>query len=145
MKRYCILPLLFIVCSCNPVHKQTQADTVIDVANMIALPFDSLKITSLQYIPLETNENVLIASINKMLVHNDRIYVADYNGAKALFVFDFQGKLIFSINRFGRGPGEYIQFADFNVTESGDIHVWDNGQRKLIKYGPDGSFSVSSR
>jgi len=138
MKKYCIL-LIIILCACNPTQKQ-PTEIIIDINEIKTIPFDSLKIKNLEYIPLETNADVLISTINKMLVLDNRIYVADYYVAKTLFVFDFQGKLILKIDKLGKGPGEYINFIDFNVTESGDIYLWDVAQQKLIKYSKDGKF-----
>ena len=141
--KYSIGLLLFVACACNQIQKQTVCEIVIDVGKIITIPFDSLNIKYLQYIPLETNDDVLLSHhISKMLICNDRIYIADYHDSKSLFVFDFQGKLILKINRVGRGPGEYIHFFDFNVTESGDIYLWDTAQSKLIKFGQDGSFQT---
>ena len=139
MKKYFVLSI-FIVYACNQTQKQPIGEIVIDTEEIIAIPFDSLKIINFQYIPLETNADVLIASVEKMLVLDNRIYVADFFTAQSLFVFDFQGKLLFKINHVGKGPGEYIQFIDFNVTESGDIYLWDIAQQKLIKYSENGIF-----
>ena len=130
--------------ACNPTQKQAT-EIIIDINEIKTIPFDSLKIKNLEYIPLETNANVLISTINKMLVLDNRIYVADYYVGKSLFVFDFHGKLVFKIDRLGKGPGEFINFIDFNITESGDIILWDVAQQKLIKYSKDGIFVTEKR
>jgi len=145
IKKSSIGLLLLFLSACNPTQKQTEAEIVIDLHKAIHLPLDSLKIKSLHYIPLETNDNVLISHISKILVSDDRIYIADYHQSKTLFVFDLQGKFIFKINRIGRGPGEYINFFDFNISESGDIYLWDTAQSKLIIFEQDGSFQTEIR
>lgn len=132
--------LVITVYACNPSQKMTKDAIAIDYDRVKTIPLDSIKIKSVQYIPLETSDEALMSGVHKMLVRGNRIYVADYSGAGIIFVFDFQGKLVLKINRVGRGPGEYIQITDFDISESGDIYIWSSGQRKLFKYSQDGAF-----
>lgn len=63
-------------------------------------------IDSIKYIPLETNSNCNIADIQKIIFHENHLYVWDYNG---ILKFDSNGKFVCKIGNRGHGPGEYIQ------------------------------------
>jgi hypothetical protein len=83
-------------------------------------------------IPLETNENSLIAGIDKLEMHNNRIYIMD-NLAKAVYIYDMDGKYIDRIRAVGQGPGEYSNLSYMTVTDS-TIIVVDHFMDKQIEY-----------
>lgn len=139
------LIFLIVLTGCGDKKQQTSTEITIEMDKVIAIDCDSVTIKKLKYIPLEINSDVLIGQIDKMLVRNDRIFVADYHGSKSLFVFDMQGKFIFKINSFGRGPGEFLEFFDFNIAPSGEIYLWDVAQFKLIRYSSEGFFLSEKR
>jgi hypothetical protein len=63
-------------------------------------------IDSIKYIPLETNSNCYISDIQKIIFHENHLYIWDYNG---ILKFDSNGKFVCKIGNTGHGPGEYIQ------------------------------------
>jgi hypothetical protein len=76
--------------------------------------FDYFK--SVELIPLETNNDVLISLLRKMIYHQGRYYILDrYNMQHIVFVFDQQGKFIFKIDKRGQGPGEYPFLDDIHI------------------------------
>jgi hypothetical protein len=85
-----------------------------------------------QIIPLETNENCLISSIDKIEIQNNHIYIKD-DLAKSIYIFDMTGKYTGKINAIGHGPGEYIIPSYMTVTDTSIIIV-DNPGGKQIEY-----------
>jgi len=71
--------------------------------------FDYFK--HIELIPLETNENVLIGRLEKLIIHQNRFYIFDSHQLTVL-VFDESGKFIFKVGKRGRGPGEFGDLDD---------------------------------
>ncbi len=69
---------------------------------------------SIELIPLETTPDVLVASISKVIVHQERYYALDIRQS-IIYVFDQKGNFIFKIAKQGKGPGEYSFVQDINI------------------------------
>ncbi|MDR1154274.1 MAG: 6-bladed beta-propeller [Bacteroidales bacterium] len=110
------------------------------VVNMDSIRMVPLNLTNVRYCPLETNRNCLIGHIDKALVRNNRIYVADFNKAIALFVFDMDGRFLFKIARMGKGPGEYLSFRDFDIHDNGEIYMFDHFGKKFLVFDQTGAY-----
>jgi hypothetical protein len=104
-------------------------------------PVDLLKegfADSVRYVPLETNDDVLISSIEKIDVADGFIYIHD--ATKKIMKFDMSGKFVYAIDRVGLGPGEYSSIYDFCVRD-GKVEVLDLENRRLLSYrASDGKF-----
>ena len=92
---------------------------------------------SIEYIPLETTKNSLVAklSYNSVVFENNKFYIR-YD--QSIFVFDNTGKLIFKFNRLGRGPQEYDYLAEFCIDPEENIIV--RSIEKFILYDKSGNF-----
>jgi hypothetical protein len=89
---------------------------------------------------LETGDNFLIGRVTELQVFDGKIYILDEHVAKALFVFDLNGKFIRKIGNIGKGPGEYIRITDFTIdTENRFIYLLDRGNR-VHKYELNGRY-----
>ena len=98
-------------------------------------------IDSIEYIPLETRNDILIGEINRMALHNDRFYLLDKYTAKAIFIFDKTGKHINTISAFGRGPNEYISPKSISVDKfNNELILVDSNDYSLLYYDLDGNF-----
>lgn len=92
------------------------------------------------FIPLETKPDVLIGRISKMRIYGSKIYILDKSVEECLFVFDITGTFLFKINKTGKGPGEFIKFSGFCVTEKDEIVVSDFSGKKILFYNKEGIF-----
>lgn len=139
-----ILLLLFIFISCknkNDLNKENilSFDTKNwKVDNEISLS----NIKDIKLLPLGTSDSCLIGDVDKIVCTTKYYFIADNMFSKKIFVFDKDGKYLYSIGKYGRGPGEYIFFADFLVDEDKNlVYVLDRESRKLIIYDSnDGGF-----
>lgn len=124
--------LLFLLFSCNSTDKQiSDEDSLqidIDLFSDIAPPIKKMK-----YIPLETNKNCLINSLDKIIYKHHKFYVFDKKG-KAIYVFDDGGKLIHTIHQVGNGPGEYTEPLDIDVDSAGNLYVCNHTNKTLLKF-----------
>lgn len=102
------------------------------------IPFDSVTsewpaTTSIEYIPLETNDSSLIGKISKIIFCNDRFYIFDQVGKKVV-LFNRKGEFLKSIHKVGQGPGEYTDPYDMDVDDEGNVYLSDIVSQNIIVY-----------
>jgi len=115
---------------------------IIDVNTMRKSPLtvNPLKMKNLRYVTLETTDECLIGNADKVLISNNRIYVADFHKTMTLFIFDLNGKFISKIAKRGQGPGEYISFNDFDIYHNENVYIFDSHGRKILTYNSAGEY-----
>lgn len=113
-----LLIFLFSLISYNINGKQKVNRSVlnirvnnIDNAECISSTKDKY-FKSFRYIQLESDTNMLIGKIDKILYENDRIYIMDSRVTRSLFIFDKEGNFINKIDCHGQGPNEFIELTD---------------------------------
>lgn len=111
------------ICCTECTRTQQSGNTIyvdIDRPDKASL-FDYFR--SVELIPLETDANVLMKYVSKIVYYQDRYYTFDMSQA-IIFVFDRQGKYLFKINKRGKGPGEYDFVQDININPfSGNLEL----------------------
>jgi hypothetical protein len=80
----------------------------------------------------------LISNINKIQITDSLIYVLDER-QNTLHIFDKNGFFINKIDRFGEGPMEYLDIADFSVEDS-TVYILSRTSRKINVYIYKGEF-----
>ena len=99
----------------------------------------AVKAGRLDFIVLRQDEQeYMISGVDKIIYKNGRYYVLDWYNRKVV-CYDDMGVPVFSLNKKGRGPGEYIQITDFDVTEDNELLVLDGSMDRLFEYSTDGS------
>lgn len=100
-----------------------------------------INIESNDTIFLETTDEALIGRIDKIIVHNDQIFVLDIRVAKSIFIFNTSGEFQGKINNIGDGPGQFFLPFDmgFNV-ETNRIEIMDVRLRKILSFSTVGEF-----
>lgn len=91
--------------------------------------------SDVSYIPLETTDESLFYTIDKMLCRNDRFYILDIKQASVL-IFNQKGNYERKLSRKGKGPGEYLSLDDFFVEDS-LLYVLSSGNKKILVYDED--------
>ncbi|EIM73904.1 hypothetical protein A3SI_17087 [Nitritalea halalkaliphila LW7] len=91
--------------------------------------------------PLEVTDASLIGKIDKVIRHEERIFVLDCDIAQAAFCFNLEGKFLFKLGSSGKGPGEYRELRDIVLYPStNEIGVLQG--EKIIWYSTeDGAFT----
>ncbi len=143
-----IFILLFsgIIYSCSNNYNPTTSISI-DLTGNPQKQFNLSKIVkSIKYIPLETNADCIIGTVNQIVVCKDRYILTDVNNVNSVFCFDLNGRFITKIGNQGEGPGEYripdYVFYDFNEES---IYILDDRGRKIIKYSKNGTFISETR
>jgi hypothetical protein len=73
--------------------------------------------STVTFLPLETNNDFIMGSVNKILKVDDFYYILDLQ-TKSIFIYDETGKSVNKISRVGNGPNEYIRIEDFIVDKN---------------------------
>lgn len=100
--------------------------------------FASSFIESYAFVPLETNQDCLIASIDKVKKVKDKFYILDRTN-NAIFIFKETGEYFQTLFKVGNGPGEYLQLMDFDV-EDDNLYILDFARQAILKYNEDLSY-----
>ncbi len=126
---------LVLLSSCK--SDQQDGVVIIDADKKITKTLDDY-ISHIEIVPLESNEDALLQNYWKAVEHDNKYFVQD--GSKGLYVFNKQGKYLGKIGSPGKGPGEYIYIADFQINHfTGNIEILEPLGRIKV-YNPDGDF-----
>ncbi len=133
VKSLWVLILLFLV-SCSPENNENDL-RVIDVAGGVGRGriMNLSEIASdIQYIPLETAEEMLIGGNSNYNYYENGIFYIK-TGKGSFGIFDKTGKYIRTFNRLGRGPQEYESFNNPDIDcNTGNIVV--RTQNRVLEY-----------
>ena len=142
---FLFLIALFLI-SCNSgVDKRDSSlgYTVIDVGSDVSKGrvVDISEIASnITYIPLESNAESFIGRAPVVFFENERIYV---RSSGLLKVFDKSGNYLFTFDRRGRGPQEYINSHPKVEKGTGNFyadHSKGGGNYVIKSYSRDGNY-----
>ena len=146
---YFILIIIFSSCSANKQEGISESNSFkkFDITEIDSLyKLSNEKILEIKsYIVLETNEDCIIGSFDKLIVKNDKFYVMDRKRSHKIFVFSNSGQFISSISGEGGGPGEYSFLQDFDVDDQGNIHILDSRAPKVIVLDSHGQLLKENR
>jgi hypothetical protein len=109
----------------------------IDFKNIKSIDIDP---DNVKVIPLETTEQSLLYSINKIQFWKNKIIVFTHY---KLCVFDDNGKFLFNVSRKGEGPEEYSALSNFFIQDE-HINLFDSDTRRLLSFDENGKFISST-
>ncbi|WP_106831889.1 6-bladed beta-propeller [Parabacteroides pacaensis] len=119
--RILLVLIIGFICCCTARHKdksQVQEDSNniltihLDEKNNQVSFYDLFQNVSL--IQLETKEESLLNSIDKIIFHNDSIFIMDTKQG-TIFLFNSHGKYLNKLSHQGAGPKEYFDLTDFTL------------------------------
>ena len=124
-KKILLIAVCALVASCTHISEKPGVDRVL----MFSSNDRSLSgyVDSVSFLPLETERDYIFRNIDKMVFRNGKIYIGDYHSRKIL-VYNKDGKGVFTLDRTGRGPGEYLDMKSFTV-DGKYIYILDNQMR----------------
>ena len=100
-------------------------------------------LADITYIPIETNNHVLINNgINALSHFSDKyIIIVNYKSYDC-YIFDRNGKIINFFNHKGQGPNEYLNIIGITADEvKKEIYIVDHPQKhRILVYSFDGDF-----
>lgn len=109
MKKFSIIIIcIFCLASCRNTINEFAVDRTIECKESQIEPDIPKFVKDVTFLPLETNANTLLGSVDKVEFYDGTVYIADYSTRKVV-AYDMTGKLRFVLDRQGRGPGEYLE------------------------------------
>ena len=95
---------------------------------------------TVEYIPLQTNEEITVGEVGKLLIRNGRMYIWD-RLSESVFCFDTSGNYLYRVHAQGQGPGEYGRTSDFSLDmNNGHICIFSDVDRAIFEYDENGKF-----
>ena len=135
--------ILFGCQSGNRKPVQTGELTVIDISKNYPKKEILLQdIADIEYVPLETTDDVLLGQMSFLSYISDKyIVVFDFSGD--IFVFNRNGKIISHFNRTGQGGEEYTRIGGGIVIldeKNEEIFVGTNTTNRILVYSINGTY-----
>lgn len=112
--------IVFVCYSCDNKYNKLVSQDACDVVLSVDLDLENDKVSfydlfvSVSLIQLKTKENILLHRIDKIIFHNDSIFIMDKKQG-TIFLFDSKGKYLNKLSKQGEGPDEYFDLSDFTI------------------------------
>lgn len=132
-----VLIVLFTACSSSTKRQHNSIDLESAIETDISLNLSEI-VDSIKYIPLETNDSVLIGN-NAYVAYGDtdEIFI---RSNKLIYRFDTNGNFKNHIGRIGNGPGEFNLIHNISVNHNRKELYLYVGNNNIIIYDFDGTF-----
>jgi hypothetical protein len=129
MKKFLIIIIITLSLGCNNQNQDKPGS--IDLLSNAKDEITNLsKIASeVKYIPLKTSENSLISYIHDIKTDNARIYVFIL---EKILCFDKKGEFLFKLENKGRGPEEYTNIYDWDISPENNLLLLLSKKRLLM-------------
>lgn len=88
---------------------------------------------------LESSDSSIISLVRDCQIIDDKILIQDYK-QHVLFVYNHQGKLLYSIKNIGNGPGEYLDIRSFCLSFNKKEIIINDGYKLLFYNLIDGKY-----
>jgi len=136
-KKYLIFIIIFFS-GCKTTDKRNINIETISVSTdkNVSLNYDCYVSESI-LIPLDKGNNQYLSSIKRFYVKNNKIAVISED---KVFIYNSEnGRLLFFLDRKGKGPGEYMNIDDIYL-DSETLYILDKYNRAIMKYNLQGKF-----
>ncbi len=98
--------------------------------------------SSVEYIPLETNEEANIGDSMEAVIGKDKVYI-NFWPYRTICMFDISsGEYLRKFDRYGRGPGEYLHSFSFAIVDGGNKLIVRDFKKFLIYNSEDSCIHV---
>ena len=128
-----------VLSSCS--QNQNGASETIPFAGSTELAFSSVGeiFTDGHFIvpDISGDGSYLFSSPEQVIFHNRKLYISDGWRNGKILVFDFDGNPVTSLDRKGRGDGEYLQISHFDIDKDGNFWILDGRRDRILKYNQD--------
>lgn len=144
-KIYLLIIFIFIICpGCfdSSVHSPSPINTIKIEDDIKPIQFDIASICdSVNYIILQNNKDkdFTIGQIDKVIVHNAKIFVLDKRITRSVFCFDSLGHPLSKIAAGIGGPGEFLSLDDMSI-ENDSIYVLSTAMKRIFVYNNESKF-----
>ena len=130
---------LFLLTACS--EKEQKPKDFIEIDMVPAIEGEAKKMPlqewakSVRFIPLETNDNLLMEYVYNVFQRGDKLLVQDRT---RVLVFDMNGKYLYDIGSLGEGPTEFVSMG--NITLHNDLIYISEFRNRIKAYDWEGNF-----
>ncbi|MDR2146367.1 MAG: 6-bladed beta-propeller [Tannerella sp.] len=145
MKYFISVLLIIFLCACSfNGNKRRQNSFVSNNIHILKLENKNIDllsnfVDSISFLPLKEEDDFLFATINKLIIKENYIYLLDVWVTNSLLVFDNSGNFVRKIGNRGGGPEDYVRLWDFDVDSTG-VQIYDRATKQILKYDVHGNF-----
>lgn len=126
-----ILSFSLLILACQDMRKSDEKVTIVFSQSSSN---EWLSKLDCQFIPLETNDSCLIASVSDMVFDSSRLYLID-GKSNLVFAFSLSGEFISQVGNVGSGPSEYQYPVNLHIDKTKqELIVADANTPKLVYY-----------
>lgn len=129
------ISLLLVSCGNSKLKRQkadwSGVDTVMFDAAKTPQIMREMAIDSVWYVKLESVEESMMGWPDEVIFGDSTIIIADKRIARAVLLFDFQGKYVGRISRLGNGPEEYLSLSGISRLPDGSIAIYDIMKQRI--------------
>ena len=129
------LCLIFLSCSSDKGDIMVQYSASTGNELLSSTFFDDMEI-----IVLHGEGTPLFGPYVSMIAKNDTYYIADHFQSGKIYLFDKNGKYLYSVGELGRGKNEYLALSDMAIEKNGDISIYSSYEGMLYTFSPLGHF-----
>lgn len=136
---YLIFSILILatVISCSGEEQQApdKASVVTNEKGEVLAPEERSWKNELIGEEISLHSGITDSLLNGMAIKRDgnHLYISDYGDMKVK-KFSLDGRFVDSFGGKGRGPGEFQQVTDFDITESGRLYVIDSKKMEMLVF-----------
>lgn len=139
--------LLFVVgCRKSPSEKIVVGGKVLSINPEVTDADEKMLrtfIDTVEYIPLETNDSILVGKIGQLYQWKDKFYIHDKT-SDVVFIFDRRGRFCRKISAVGRGPQEYVRIDAFHFSPYTEkIYIYCAYSQKFLQYDSEGNYETT--
>ena len=145
---FVFLSIFLFSCQFGSQRQQAGNLSVINIAaNHPRKEIRLQDIATIEYIALETTDNVLLGRMSFLSHVSDKyIVVLEAGGSGDIFIFNRSGKIVSYFNRRGQGGEEYINFSNVILDENTEeVFVFDNQRNRILVYSMSGEYKRTLR
>jgi hypothetical protein len=139
MKQIIIIVFVFAFFSCSYKNENTSIKQICINFNEGSNDVfrSSELVDSIYYIVMDST--FLLGDIDEVKVVDNIIYCIDkHNGI--ISKIDKSGKFIGSFNKSGHAKSEYIKMDDADISQNGELHIYDGTSDRILRYSRYGDY-----
>jgi len=142
--------IIVIVNSCSKSDKGLEAE-LIPFNKLQVMSYDDIRedlFGNMEYTVLKADStDYMFASPQKIVYKDNTYYIHDWMNRmnSKLVAFDKKGNPVLSLNKRGKGPGEYLQISDFDIDDNKDLWIVDGQNDVLLHYSDECRFIDSKK
>ena len=128
---FAILSFSLLILACQDMRKSNEKGTIVFSQSSSN---EWLSKLDCQFIPLETNDSCLVATVSDMVFDSSRLYLID-GKSNLVFAFSLSGEFISQVGDVGSGPSEYQYPVNLHIDKNKqELIVADANTPKLVYY-----------